>query len=35
MFRKALTIVETLTVMAMAMGIATVLRLALAWEFLK
>ena len=35
MFRKALTIVETLTAMAAVMGIATMLRLALAWEFLK
>jgi hypothetical protein len=35
MFRKALTIVETLTAMAVVMGIATMLRLVLAWEFLK
>jgi len=35
MFRKALTIVETLTAMAAVMGIATMLRFAVAWEFLK
>ncbi len=35
MFRKAPTIVETLTAMAVVMGVATMLRLALAWGFLK
>jgi len=35
MFRKALSIVEALTAMIVVMGIATVMRLALAMEFFR